>query len=147
MSGWIQISGVVHALPARCGEEDGTYLWIDAGEHREHLEVELFLPAVAYNELDAAMGVGIGLVRDRDGEHSGSIRLQFGRVRESDGVLSADGVGIEADIRFELDHHPPTGGFCARCGSELELPVVAVITPPDGGIMATATGYCRECGD
>ncbi len=146
MSGWIQISGTLHALPARRGDEQGTYLWIDAGEHREHLEVELFLAAVAPDQLDAAMGVGVGMVRDVHGEHSGSVRLEFGRVREHDGVVSANGVGIDADIRFALDHHPPTGGFCARCGSELELPVVAVITPPDGGMIATAEGHCKECG-
>ena len=146
MNSWIQISGTMHALPARRGDEDGTYLWIDAGEHREHLEVELFLAAVAPDRLDAAMGVGVGMVRDIDGEHSGSVRLEFGRVRESDGVVSANGVGIDADIRFVFDHHPPTGGFCARCGAELELPVVAVITPPDGGMIATAEGHCKECG-
>ena len=85
MNSWIQISGTMHALPARRGDEEGTYLWIDAGEHREHLEVELFLAAVAPDRLDAAMGVGVGMVRDIHGEHSGSVRLEFGRVREATG--------------------------------------------------------------
>ncbi len=145
MSGWIQISGVVHALPARRGDEDGSLLWIDAGELRERVEAQLFLAAVAPDQLNGAMGVAVGMVRDHEGEHSVSMRLEFGRVRDSGGVMSMSGGGIDADVQFTLDHDPPSGGYCARCGSRLEMPVVAVITPPDGGLIAEATGICREC--
>jgi hypothetical protein len=145
VSGWIQISGVVHALPARRGDEEGSLLWINAGELREQVAAEVFLPAVAPDRLDGAMGVGVGMLHDRDGEHSASLRLEFGRVRESDGVVSISGGGVDADVRFTLDHNPPSGGYCARCGSKLEMPVISVITPPDGGVIAEASGICREC--
>ena len=65
----------------------------------------------------------------------GEVRLEFGRVRDGRGVVSASGAGVDSDIVFALSHHPPEGGFCRHCGSELAVDVVAVITPPDGGVI------------
>jgi hypothetical protein len=131
---WTQISGTISALPARRGEEPGTYLWIDAGERGEQIVAELFLPAVAADSLDGALGVAIGTIRADGDDHSGEVRLEFGRVRDGRGVVSA------------RSHHPPEGGYCRHCGSELALDVVAVITPPDGGVIGMPAGRCNQCG-
>jgi hypothetical protein len=143
---WTHISGTISALPARRGEEPGTYLWIDAGERGEQVVAELYLPAVNAHELDGALGVAIGTVRSRGDELSGEMRLEFGRVRDGRGVVSARGAGVDSDIVFTLSHHPPEGGFCRRCGEELTLDVVAVITPPDGGVIGMPSGRCARCG-
>ena len=143
---WTQISGSLYALPARRGDERGTYLWISAGQRSEEVVAELFLPAVPPEELDGAIGVAIGSVQYAGVERSGQVRLQFGRVRDERGVVTAAGSGIDTDIRFELSHHPPSGGFCPHCGGELAVDVVSVITPPDGGVIGKPIGRCRECG-
>jgi len=59
---WAQVDGELSALPARRGEEPGTYLWITAGERHERITAELFLPAVAADELDSALGIAVGTV-------------------------------------------------------------------------------------
>ena len=143
---WTQVRGRLSALPARRGDEPGTYLWIDAGERHERIVAELYLPAVAADELDSALGVAVGTVQAAYAERSGEVRLQFGRVRDGAGVVSASGAGMDADIRFDLSAHPPDGGFCPHCGSELEVDVVAVITPPDGGVIGTPQTRCAACG-
>ena len=51
-----------------------------------------------------------------------------------------------ADIRFTLSGHPADGGFCRHCGAELQVDVVSVITPPDGGIIGTPQTHCGACG-
>jgi hypothetical protein len=146
VNGWLHISGELFALPAVRGEERGSWLWITAGEHHEAVTAELYLPAVAPDALDMAMGVSTGTVR-REGElRSGNVALQFGRVADGRGVLSATGELLDADIRFELRHQPPDGGFCPHCGSELEVEAVKVITPPDGGVMGAPQARCTECG-
>jgi hypothetical protein len=143
---WTQISGTISALPARRGEEPGTYLWIDAGERGEQIVAELFLPAVAADSLDGALGVAIGTIRVYGDDRSGEVRLEFGRVRNGRGVVSARGSGVDSDIVFALSHHPPEGGYCRHCGSELAVEVVAVITPPDGGVIGMPAGRCNRCG-
>jgi hypothetical protein len=144
---WTQVSGRLSALPAQRGEERGVYMWIDAGERSERIVAELFLPAVSSAELDGALGVAVGTVRVGDADRTGDVRLQFGRVRDGRGVLTAAGAGIDADIRFELSPHPPEGGYCRHCGAELVVEVVAVITPPDGGVIGTPSGRCGACGE
>jgi hypothetical protein len=143
---WTQISGTISALPAQRGDEPGTYLWIDAGARGEHVVAELYLPAVAADHLNGALGVATGTVRADGDEHTGEVRLEFGRVRDGRGVVSAQGAGVDSDIVFVLSHHPPEGGFCRHCGSELAVAVVAVITPPDGGVIGTPSGRCTQCG-
>jgi hypothetical protein len=143
---WTHISGTLSALPARRGEEPGTYLWIDAGERDEHVVAELYLPAVAADDLDCALGVAIGSVRQDGDDRTGEVRLEFGRVRDGRGVVSAQGAGMDSDIVFALSHHPPEGGFCRHCGAELAVDVVAVITPPDGGVIGMPSGRCTQCG-
>jgi hypothetical protein len=143
---WTQINGTISALPARRGEEPGTYLWIDAGELGEQVVAELFLPAVAADRLDCALGVAIGTVRSYGDDRTGEVRLEFGRVRGGRGVVSARGSGVDSDIVFALSHHPPEGGYCPHCGSELSVEVVKVITPPDGGVIGMPAGRCTRCG-
>jgi hypothetical protein len=143
---WTHISGTISALPARRGDEPGTYLWIDAGERGEQVVAELYLPAVDALALDGALGVAIGTVRCHGDERSGEVRLEFGRVRDGRGIVSAWGTGVDSDIVFALSHHPPEGGFCRHCGAELEVDVVAVITPPDGGVIGMPSGRCAQCG-
>jgi len=53
---------------------------------------------------------------------------------------------VNADIRFVLSSHPADGGFCRHCGAELEVAVVSVITPPDGGVIGTPQTRCGACG-
>jgi hypothetical protein len=144
---WTHIFGTLHALPARRGEEHGSYLWVAAGERNERVVAELFLPAVEPGELNGAIGVAVGNVQAFGSERSGDVRLQFGRVAEQRGVVSATGAGIDADISFALSRHPPDGGYCPRCGSELAVDVVEVITPPDGGVIGRPEGRCARCGD
>jgi hypothetical protein len=143
---WTQVQGELNALPARRGDEPGAYLWITAGERHEQVTAELFLPAVAADDLDSALGIAIGTIRMEDGEWSGEVRLEFGRVKDGHGVVSASGPGIDADIRFTLSTHPHDGGYCRHCGAELEVPVVSVITPPDGGVIGTPQTRCGACG-
>jgi hypothetical protein len=143
---WMQMEGQLSALPARRGDERGTYFWITAGERHEQVTVELFLPAVAADELDSALGIAVGTVHAIDGDRAGDVRLEFGRVRDGRGVLSASGAGLDADIRFALSGHPHEGGFCRHCGAELQVEVVSVITPPDGGIIGTPKARCGACG-
>ena len=143
---WTHISGTLHALPARRGDEAGTYMWVSAGERREHVEAELFLAAVEPDHLDGAIGVAVGNVEAEGVERTGDLRLQFGRVGEHRGVVSASGAGIDTDITFALSHHPPAGGFCPLCGSELAVEVVDVITPPDGGVIGRPEARCTTCG-
>lgn len=143
---WTQVEGEVSALPARRGDEPGCYLWITAGERHEQITAELFLPAVAADELDSALGIAIGTVHAGDTEWSGEVRLVFGRVKDGRGVVSASGQGIDADIRFTLSAHPRDGGYCRHCGAELEVAVVSVITPPDGGVIGTPQTRCGACG-
>jgi hypothetical protein len=146
VTGWLQISGEVFALRAVRGDEEGTWLWITAGEHHEAIVCELYLPAVRPEDLDAAMGVATGTVQRAGETRSGNVGLEFGRVAEGRGVLTATGELLDADIRFELSNHPPDGGFCPHCGSGLDVEVVKVITPPDGGVMGSPQATCRECG-
>jgi len=143
---WAQVDGELSALPARRGDEPGAYLWIRAGERHEQMTAELFLPAVAADELDSALGIAVGTVRSMDGEWTGDVRLEFGRVRDGRGVVSAMGPALDADIRFTLSSHPADGGFCRHCGAELQVDVVSVITPPDGGIIGTPQTHCGACG-
>ena len=143
---WTQLDGQLSALPARRGDEPGTYLWITAGEHHEQVTAELFLPAVAADELDSALSLAVGTVHATDGDRTGEVRLEFGRVRDGRGVLSASGAGLDADIRFALSGRPHEGGFCRHCGAELQVEVVSVITPPDGGIIGTPKTRCGACG-
>ena len=143
---WTQVEGELSALPARRGDEPGAYLWLTAGERHERLTAELFLPAVAADDLDSALGIAIGTVSAEDVEWSGEVRLEFGRVKDGRGVVSASGEGIDADIRFTLSTHPRDGGYCRHCGAELEVAVVSVITPPDGGVIGTPQTHCGACG-
>jgi hypothetical protein len=62
VSDWLRLSGALYALPAHRGEEHGSYLWLEAGQLREAVVAELFLPAVSCDELDNAMGVATGTV-------------------------------------------------------------------------------------
>jgi hypothetical protein len=143
----MQVSGRLHALPARRSGEEGSYLWIEAGELHEAVVAEGYLPAVAPDRLDGALGIGTGSVRSNGGDLSGDLHLRFGRVRDGRGVLTLTGAGVDADVRFELLHQPPAGGFCPHCGSALEVGVVEVITPPDGGIIGTPPARCATHGD
>lgn len=143
---WTHISGTLHALPARRGDEYGTYLWVAAGERNEQVVAEVFLPAVPPGELDGAIGVATGNVQAAGVDRTGDLRLEFGRVADGRGVVSASGAGIDTDITFALRRDPPEGGFCPHCGSPLEVDVVEVITPPDGGVIGQPEGRCTQCG-
>jgi len=142
----MQIAGELRALPARRGDEPGSYLWIAAGKLHEAVVAELFLPAVAPDQLDGAMGVSVGSVQLEGDIRSGTVRLQFGRVAEGHGVVSASGSILDADIRFELNHHPPDGGYCPHCGAALQVDTVEIITPPDGGLIGAPRTRCTACG-
>ena len=145
MTEWLQVEGWLHALPARRGSEEGTYLWIEAGELHAKLVAEVFVPVITPDTHDDALGVGTGTV-DFGGRHStGDLTLQFGRVRDERGIVSLGGL-VDADVRFRLSLHPPGGGFCPFCGAELDVEVVTVITPPDGGLMGTPSTRCPQCG-
>jgi hypothetical protein len=143
---WLQISGTLYALPAHRGDEQGSYLWLEAGELREAVVAELFLPAVAPERLDNAMGVATGTVQVHGEHRTGDVQLEFGRVGAQEGVLSANGALLQADVRFQLRHHPPGGGFCPRCGSRLVVEPVSIITPPDGGLIGSPATRCDTCG-
>ncbi len=143
---WTHISGTLHALPARRGDEYGSYLWVAAGERNEQVVAEVFLPAVPPGELDGAIGVATGNVQAAGVDRTGDLRLEFGRVSDLRGVVSASGAGIDTDITFALRRDPPEGGFCPHCGSPLEVDVVEVITPPDGGVIGQPEGRCAQCG-
>jgi hypothetical protein len=143
---WLQVSGTLYVLPAHRGEEQGSYLWLEAGELREALVAELFLPAVPPSQLDTAMGIATGSVQINGEHRTGDVQLVFGRVGEQRGVLSADGGILAADVTFELRRHPPSGGFCPRCGSPLVVDPVSVITPPDGGLIGAPVTRCDACG-
>jgi hypothetical protein len=143
---WLQISGTLYALPAHRGDEHGSYLWLEAGQLREAVVAELFLPAVAPDRLDTAMGIATGTVQANGEQRTGDVQLEFGRVGPRSGVLSANGGVLHADVTFELRHHPPSGGFCPRCGSPLVVEPVSVITPPDGGLIGSPATRCDTCG-
>jgi hypothetical protein len=147
VSDWLQISGRLHVLPPMRGEEQGSYLWLDAGELREAVVAELFLPAVTSDQLDNAMGVATGSVQIHGEQRMGDVQLRFGRVCEDRGVLSADGGVLSADVSFALLRYPPDGGYCPQCGSELAVDPVSVITPPDGGLIATVVTRCEACAE
>jgi hypothetical protein len=147
VSDWLQIAGRLHVLPAMRGDEPGSYLWFEAGELREAVVAELFLPAVASDDLDTAMGVATGTVHIHGEQRMGDVQVRFGRVGETSGVLSADGGVLSADVRFQLHRYPPDGGYCPRCGSELMVEPVSVITPPDGGLIATVVARCEACAE
>jgi hypothetical protein len=144
---WLQIAGTLYVLPAVRGDEHGCYLWLEAGERHEQVVAELFLPAVSWDDLDGAMGVATGTVQICGESRMGDVQLQFGRVGEERGVLSADGRVLAADIRFDVRRHPPSGGFCPRCGTQLVIEPVSVITPPDGGVIGVPTTRCEACGE
>ena len=111
MNGWLQISGDLFALPARSGSEDGSYLWLRAGELAEAVEAELFLPAVDPEALDLAMGVATGTV-EVDGQHrTGEVQMQFGRVSEGRGVMSLGGDLLDADVRLACTTRRRTAAF------------------------------------
>jgi hypothetical protein len=146
VNGWLQIDGDLFALPARSANEDGSYLWLRAGELAEAVEAELFLPAVDPGALNLAMGVATGTV-EVDGQHrTGEVQMQFGRVSEGRGVMSLGGDLLDADVRFGLHHSPPDGGFCPYCGGRLEVETVRVILPPDGGVIGELVARCTGCG-
>jgi hypothetical protein len=146
VSDWLQVSGALYAIPAHRGEEAGSYLWLEAGERAEAVIAELFLPAVYPDALDAAMGVATGSVQIGSEQRLGDVQLQFGRIRGDRGVVSANGRVLSADVRFTLHHNHPDGGFCPQCGSAMVVDPVAVITPPDGGLIATPVTRCGACG-
>lgn len=147
IDGWSQIAGSLHVLGARCGDESGSFLWVSAGDRGEAIAAELFLPAVAPDRLDGAIGVAVASVcRPQTGEErSGPLQVQFGRVQNGRGVVSLEGAGLDADVSFWLVHGPPGGGFCPHCGDALEFEAVNVIAPPDGGLIATVDRRCRRC--
>jgi hypothetical protein len=145
VSGWIQVDGELFAVAARRGDEAGTFLWVRAGERHERVHGDLYLPAVAPDALDSALGVAVGLLGTGDGEAPVEARISFGRVRDGRGVLTMTAATVDADVRFELRDHPPDGAFCSRGGSPLEVPPVEVITPPDGGVMASVRARCPRC--
>lgn len=146
MTGWLQISGDLFALPARSADEEGSYLWLRAGELAEAVEAELFLPAVDALALDMAMGVATGTV-ELDGQHrTGDVRMEFGRVSDGRGVMSLSGDLVDADVAFALHRSPPDGGFCPYCGERLEVDTVRVILPPDGGVIGEPVARCTGCG-
>ncbi len=146
MTDWLQISGTLYAMPAHRGEEQGSYLWLEAGELREAVVAELFLPAVAPDRLDNAMGIATGTLQVHGEHRTGDVQLEFGRVHPQGGVVSIDGSLLRADVRFELRHHPRDGGFCPRCGSPLVVQPISVITPPDGGLIGSPVTRCDTCG-
>jgi hypothetical protein len=146
VTGWLQLDGDLFALPARTADEQGSYLWLRAGELAEAVEAELFLAAVDPAGLDMAMGVASGTV-ELDGQHrTGEVRMEFGRVGDGRGVMSLSGELLDADIRFGLHHSPPDGGFCPYCGTRLEVETVRVILPPDGGVIGEPVAHCTGCG-
>jgi hypothetical protein len=147
VSDWLQITGRLHVLPAIRGDEQGSYLWLEAGELREAVVAELFLPAVLSDQLDNAMGIATGTVQIHGEQRMGDVQLRFGRVGETSGVLSADGEVLAADVSFLLLRYPPDGGYCPRCGSELVIEPVSVITPPDGGLIASVVSRCEACSE
>lgn len=147
MSDWLSISGRLHVLPAIRGDEPGSYLWLEAGELREAVTAELFLPAVVSDQLDTAMGVATGSVQIHGEQRMGDVQLRFGRVGTERGVVSADGGVLSADVRFILHRYPPSGGYCPRCGTALAVEPVSVITPPDGGLIATVVTRCEACSE
>ena len=108
---------------------------------------ELFLPAVAADELDSRAGRGGG---DRACRRTATGRATCGSSSAGCATAAAwcrpAGRGLDADIRFALSGHPPEGGFCRHCGAELQVDVVSVITPPDGGIIGTPKTHCGACG-
>jgi hypothetical protein len=144
---WLQLEGTLYALPAARGEEPGSYLWLEAGRRDEAVVAELFLPAVGPEALDNALGIAIGSVEIGGLPRTGEVQLRFGRVVNGTGVLSADGEVLAADVRFEVRFHPRSGGFCPRCGGELQLEPVIVITPPDGGLIGEPLTRCGVCGE
>jgi hypothetical protein len=147
VSDWLRLSGALYALPAHRGEEQGSYLWLEAGELREAVVAELFLPAVSCDQLDNAMGVATGTVHIHGEPRMGDVQLRFGRVGEERGVLSADGGILSADVSFTLHRHPPSGGFCPLCGGSLVIEPVSVITPPDGGVIGAPVTRCEACAE
>jgi len=143
---WMTIEGTLYALAAVRGEEPGSYLWLEAGVRDEAVVAELFLPAVGPDALNCAMGIATGTVERGGITRTGEVSMRFGRVVHDSGVVSADGDVLVADVRFGLRHHPRTGGFCRRCGAELEIDTVSVITPPDGGLIGEPVTRCGVCG-
>ena len=143
---WTQVDGELSALPARRGDEPGAYLLDPRGRAARADDGRALPPGGGGDELDSALGIAVGTVRVMDSEWTGDVRLQFGRVRDGRGVVSATGPGLDADIRFTLSGHPADGGFCRHCGAELQVDVVSVITPPDGGVIGTPQTHCGACG-
>jgi hypothetical protein len=143
---FLSLDGTLHVLPARRGEEQGAFLWVDAGERHERLQAEMYLPLVAADALDSSMGLATAVIHTEGGDETGEVHVSFGRVRDGRGIASLSGAGIEADVRFRLSMQPPTGGYCRHCGSELDVQPVEVITPPDGGVMPLPSARCPECG-
>jgi hypothetical protein len=144
---WLQIDGTLYALPAVRGDEPGSYLWLEAGRRDEAVVAELFLPVVGPDVLDCALGIATGTVDIAGRSRTGEVQLRFGRVGDGAGVVSAEGELLAADVRFELRHHPRTGGFCPRCGGKLDVQPVNVITPPDGGLIGEPNTRCGVCGE
>ena len=103
---WTQISGTISALPARRGDEPGTYLWIDAGERDEHVVAELYLPAVAADDarLRAGRRHGQRALRRRRPHGRGAARVRP-RPRRPRCRL---GAGRRSRLRHRLRAQPPS---------------------------------------
>ena len=72
-----------------------------------------------------------------------ALRLQLGPRLEGRLVTAVD-VNPKSG---HLLRYPPDGGYCPRCGSELLVEPVSVITPPDGGLIATVITRCEACAE
>ena len=142
-----QISGATSALPARRGDEHGT-LPVDRRRRAPRGSRRRAVPAGRGrpSELDGAMGVATGSVQigRRATAPAGAARV---RPRSATAAASSRPRARASTPTscFALSHHPPEGGFCRHCGAELVVDVVAVITPPDGGVIGTPAGRCTRC--
>ena len=118
---WTQISGTISALPARRGDEPGDV----PVDRRRRARRARSSPSCSCRRwrptsLDCALGVAIGsIAQPRRRPQRARCGSSSAASRDGRGVVSGPGSGLDADIVFALSRHPPEGGFCRHCGSEL----------------------------